>query len=66
MDLLLHPPLEDVVGQVVNVATDIDTPIIDIARRILTIAGKGQRPHSALDGQTPNAAYFILSAELAA
>ncbi len=40
IDLLMHAPLDSVIGQVFNVATNVDTPILDIAQAILGILGK--------------------------
>lgn len=52
IDLLIHAPLDLVIGQVFNIATNVDTPILNIARMILRILGKpehfiervGERP----------------------
>ncbi|MDP9016980.1 MAG: GDP-mannose 4,6-dehydratase [Candidatus Eremiobacteraeota bacterium] len=52
LDLLLHAPLENVVGEVFNVASGIDTSVATIAEMVLSLTGKprtlltsiGQRP----------------------
>lgn len=52
LDLIMHAPREKVVGQVFNVASEIDTDILTIAKMVLELTGKpeelvsfiGQRP----------------------